>query len=937
MEQKVVEIKRKLSFLETKLLIERAKRKVLQEQRANIKEGLRVDESDVVAERASLERKRQTHLEARDKLYTVRKNLELERDKLKSSLEEWAKKLNITVTDLRSLDDMAIQLKTAENYFEFSALLNIKEQISLLDKKIELHDAHIKSHDAKFDRDRVAVNSIESWNKLTMRRFRTEADVELEINRYQEPLKEAELEITSLTEKRATATNFLNLQNKVIESLRDRIRQLRGQEQLFQNHPMDYYRSGENFAGAQRLAYEQIEINRQIIEIYSKTIQIRTELKNNAQMMIDELQSIGLRPPHAISFEGLRNIVADLVQAKNEMVNLGAAYFAQCAPSVLWKKIHGYGLLGIAWFLLKLLTLGFIFLLIRFVLPLFAALVHRVTRDAGTGLLLVGRFIEGVIEFAQDYYAVLFAWIGFYIALHHDVVCDLFPRIIFYLVSIPLSLWLGRRAIRFFIAYNKEQGYLFISDLFVDRIASIAQILLYATGTIFFFREAFMLASYSKSELPTILLAIYSVIVRIVLISLVRKEDILEVMPEKGMFWTWARTHVEEHFYSVYAAIVALFILSEPHIGFGKQISYLLWGVIGTVLLFRGVLLLHEFIKRTSSLLFFTQDTEQYRERFAHAQKLYGVFIIGTFVIISFLAVIIGAKIWGYSVSFSDIYDLFNKELFALGEGTIDRREITLFSILQLISYFFGSFMVAWAVNQLILRRIYDLLIVEPGVQHTVSTLVHYLIVLTIIMLGFQRIGLGKVVPVLLLSLAIAIYWPLRDHVNDFVSYFIILVQRPFKIGDYVQIDDGVQGVVRKITPRSVIVREKNSVTVLVPNSKVITGTISNWNYVRSFVATPDLFISVGYSADPVEVRTLLHRVLDASIHVLKNPRPIIRLDEFGEHGFVFLIRPFISVDNVPQRLDIASDLRFAFVKALRERGIEVMPLARITKVKSSD
>src|SRR5690606_26952173 len=107
--------------------------------------------------------------------------------------------------------------------------------------------------------------------------------------------------------------------------------------------------------------------------------------------------------------------------------------------------------------------------------------------------------------------------------------------------------------------------------------------------------------------------------------------------------------------------------------------------------------------------------------------------------------------------------------------------------------------------------------------------------------------------------------------------------------------------------------------TVLVPNSKVITGTISNWNYVRSFVATPDLFISIGYAADPIEVRTLLHRVLDASIHVLKTPRPIIRLDEFGEHGFVFLIRPFISVDNVPQRLDIASDLRFAFVKALRE------------------
>lgn len=936
MEQKVVEIKRKLSFLETKLLTERTKRKVYEEQRASIKEGLRVDEGDVAVERATLEKKRQAHLESRDKLYIERKNLELERDKLKKSLEEYAKKLNITVTDLQSLDTMAVHLKSLENYYDFSLLLNIKEQIAFLEKKIEFDDAHIKLYDAMFERDRLAVSSIESWNKLTMRRFRTEGEVEVEIAKYQDPIKEADLEIASLTEKRTAATNVLNQPLKVIQILEHRSEQYKKHEKIFlQMNPVAYYRSLEYLAGAQGLANRQIETSRKIIEDYSKAIQLRNDIKTNAQMIVDELQSVGLRPPHAISFEGLRNIITDLIQAKNELVNLGSAYVSHCTPALLIKKLAATGFFGFLWFIVKLFLLFFVFLLVRFVLPLFSAFVHRVTRDAGTGLLLVGRFLEGVIEFVEENYTVLFLWLCTYLALHHDVVCELFPRILYYLASIPLVLWMGRKAIRFFITYNKEQAYLFVSEPFVDRIASICKILLYATGTIFLFREAFMLASYTKSELPTILLALYSVIVRIVLISLVRKEDILEIMPEKGVFWQWARTHVEEHFYSVYAAIVALFILSEPHIGFGKQISYLLWGVVGTLLLLRGVLLLHEFIKRTSSLLFFAQDTEQYRERFSHAQKLYGMFIIGTFIVIAFFAVIVGAKIWGYNITYADIYDLFNKELFALGEGTIDRREITLISILQLLTYFFGSFVVAWAVNQLVLRRIYDLLIIEPGVQHTVSTLVHYLIILTIIMLGFQRIGLGKVVPVLLLSLAIAIYWPLRDHVNDFVSYFIILVQRPFKIGDYVQIDEKVQGVVRKITPRSVIVREKNSVTVLVPNSKVITGTISNWNYVRSFVATPDLFVSVGYAADPQEVRTLLHRVLDASIHVLKNPRPIIRLDDFGEQGFVFLVRPFISVDNVPQRLDIASDLRFGFVKVLRERGIEVMPPARIMRVKN--
>jgi small-conductance mechanosensitive channel len=191
-------------------------------------------------------------------------------------------------------------------------------------------------------------------------------------------------------------------------------------------------------------------------------------------------------------------------------------------------------------------------------------------------------------------------------------------------------------------------------------------------------------------------------------------------------------------------------------------------------------------------------------------------------------------------------------------------------------------------------------------------------------MIGFKRLGLDYVILVFIAPLLLGVGWSLRDYANDFVSYFIILVQRPFKIGDFVRFDGKITGVVRKITPRSIIIREKNSVNVLLPNSKVVNSEITNWNYTRSFTAFPDIYIAVPFSADPSEVRDIMMRVLDANMDILKNPKPIIRLDDFSSNGYLFMVRGHLSSDNVLNMFDIASDVRFELTKALRDNNVAI-------------
>jgi len=165
--------------------------------------------------------------------------------------------------------------------------------------------------------------------------------------------------------------------------------------------------------------------------------------------------------------------------------------------------------------------------------------------------------------------------------------------------------------------------------------------------------------------------------------------------------------------------------------------------------------------------------------------------------------------------------------------------------------------------------------------------------------------------------------WILREPISDFIAYFVILVQRPIKIGDYIQIDRDVVGVVRRITARSVILRRKNSVTVIVPNSTLINKNVNNWNC-HSFFAFNDIILYISYQEDPYRVKELLMQVVQSHPNILRSPQPIIRLELFGEFGFRFMVRGFLSSVYVLEQWDIESDIRLAIAKLLRDNNIHI-------------
>jgi len=398
------------------------------------------------------------------------------------------------------------------------------------------------------------------------------------------------------------------------------------------------------------------------------------------------------------------------------------------------------------------------------------------------------------------------------------------------------------------------------------------------------------------------------------------KDQILSLVPARQGFWKLIYTAVDQHYPFILLLIVAIVVMSNPYIGFGRLVLHIFTGLLYTLVLVKAILWTYESFKNITSSIFFYTDEETVKERFAYSKSTYGLFIIISFLMFILVGFIIAARIWGWSIALTDVYEWIEKPL--MFKGT--ENPFTVLSLLQIVGFLVGGFLIAFVIEHVVFHRLFEVLLVDSGIQNTVLRLSRYLIVITALILAFQTTGLGALVAYLIGALILSIGWVIKEPVSDLIAYFIILVQRPIKIGDYVQLDEETIGIVRKITARAVIVRRKNSVTMIVPNSQVINKTVINWNYTEGFIAFNDINVTVAYKEDPARVHALLLAVAGQHPNVLKNPKPIVRLNEFGEYGYVFMVRGFISSVHTLEMLDIASDVRLAIMKAFSAENIAI-------------
>lgn len=922
-ELRLKEITHKIDLVAIKKRMAKSELEILNEQVRTVQ--VRVTESDVVTAKAALsEKHKKIDIENRQRVQKIdHVNREIER--LKRALFDLSKQANIPIdSDIRDWTREAKANPGAHVALYKIGVLSTK--ITLLERHSELLQAKTTLANQRLTEDRVLVDIKETHYRINTGKLKTDQ----EIKKYEVVSSEVRANISRFKDKRHAARNFLNIQKKTQATLKNRAEKLPElRTTVFRGSVLQHDESRRLLEEALNASKKLMDIVVNLGDVYADIILAMEGTQRHVDSINKRLTALGLWRPaeYALRWkEGLKNIVPDIKNFAREVRGIVRSWMLQMTPVGIMAYLSGMmsdPLTLVVRLIMIIFLFGFFWIVIMYLPRLAQSLAPS---DEQRNRQRMRFFLSSLVSFFARYSLGFFAWLILLLGVQVGIIENPSLHVLFYLASVPYLLYFSNRFIRYLSDVNKANNYIFLGESFEGRFFVVFSILIYASISILFLREAFTLATYHKTQLPKLLLALNFIIVQVALISLITKEQILSIIPTKTDMWEWVRTQVNTYYYLILIAVVALIVFSNPYVGYGRLVLFLLSGSVKSAILIWVAFILHSMLKKLSLRIFFYSDEGIVRERFSYSKTWYGVSVIGVYLVLLLFCFVIGSQIWGRPIGIADIMDIFNKELLEIGDKAITAK--SLFSVFVFLG---GGFFVAFAVNRFVLRRVFDLLLVDAGIQNTVSSLTRYLIFIIAIFFGFQKAGLQDLGTLFYASI-LGIAWVLREAIADFVSYFIILVQRPLKVGDLIKMDNEMIGVVRKITARSVILRRKNSVTLLIPNSHIITKTITNWNYSRNFIAFNDISLTIPYDEDPQKVKDILLHVLDEHPNVLKTPKPVIRLNNFADYGFVFMIRGFVSSSYTLEIWDIASDIRFAAVLELRKHNIKIASPTRIVR-----
>lgn len=254
--------------------------------------------------------------------------------------------------------------------------------------------------------------------------------------------------------------------------------------------------------------------------------------------------------------------------------------------------------------------------------------------------------------------------------------------------------------------------------------------------------------------------------------------------------------------------------------------------------------------------------------------------------------------------------------------------------LLTIYVVLFGSLLFSRAVQALLMNEVLPRYSTGKGVQISINRLVHYAILLIgfIIMLRFLGFDL-KQLTLLGGALSIGIGFGLQAIVNNFTSGLILLFERPIKVGDTIQVGTDL-GEVKKLGLRSTIIQTFDNAEIVVPNSDLITGQVTNWTLAERKVRIK-IPVGVAYGTDVAKVLEILQTCADLHPMVLSTPKPVALFLAFGASSLDFELR--IWIPEYLDKLTATSELNQSIESEFALNNIEIPFLQTDLHIRSVD
>jgi len=208
---------------------------------------------------------------------------------------------------------------------------------------------------------------------------------------------------------------------------------------------------------------------------------------------------------------------------------------------------------------------------------------------------------------------------------------------------------------------------------------------------------------------------------------------------------------------------------------------------------------------------------------------------------------------------------------------------------------------------------------VDRAVVSFLSSIVYAGVLIAFTLIALSHLGVQTASFIAILGAAgLAIALALQGSLSNFASGVLIILFRPFKAGDLVEVA-GILGVVQRVDIFQTVFKTGDNKKIIVPNSQITGGVITN--YSAEGRRRIDLVVGIGYGSDLRKAKQILTEILQQDERVLKDPAPVIAVSALADSSVNLIVRPWVEAEHYwPVHWDVLEQIKLKF----DEQGIEI-------------
>ncbi|MFT5236182.1 MAG: small-conductance mechanosensitive channel [Shewanella sp.] len=269
-----------------------------------------------------------------------------------------------------------------------------------------------------------------------------------------------------------------------------------------------------------------------------------------------------------------------------------------------------------------------------------------------------------------------------------------------------------------------------------------------------------------------------------------------------------------------------------------------------------------------------------------------------------------------YSV-LDELINLLNQNVITILEQPVSLGDLLLIPLLLMI-----GLIVTKLTVKLITQRLTNTK-TDPNIIHLLQRILYIIAIAILVITTLDFINV-PITAFAFLSGAIAIGFGFgaQNIINNFISGWILMWERPIRIGDFLEVENA-KGIVEQINTRSTRIRRVDGVHLLIPNSKLLENTVVNWTLVDGLVRT-SVRIGVAYGSSAKKVAELILQAATEQKEVLAQPLPVVYFEDFGDNALIFEVIYWINSQAEGGLRVSRSRIRFRMDELFEQAGIVI-------------